>query len=112
MAAFSPGVFYASVALLPSSFAMLTANMALAGFIDWRLGPSTASGIMWVGIGAIVGWPFSALLILPFLFEEATLAFVSGEFLDLFRRLLDGLVRSSIVLVTTHMQRTIDAAHY
>ena len=97
--AFSPGMFYASVAFLPSSFAMYTSSFGLAAFMDWRGGPKTASGIMWFGIGAIVGWPFSGILIAPFIVEELVIAIVSGDIPEVFRRILDGTVRCLIVLV-------------
>jgi alpha-1,2-mannosyltransferase len=97
--AFSPGMFYASVALLPSSFAMYTSSLGLAAFLDWRGGPKTASGIMWFGIGAIIGWPFSGILIVPFLVEEIAMAIVSGDKFEVFRSFLDGTVRCLIVLV-------------
>lgn len=95
----SPGVFYASVAFLPSSFAMYTSNLGLAAFMDWRRGPKTAIGIMWFGIGAVVGWPFSVILATPFLLEEIVICMVTGEAYDTFRRFLDGIVRSLIPLV-------------
>lgn len=97
--AFSPGMFYASVAFLPSSFAMYTSSFGLAAFLDWRGGPKTASGIMWFGIGAIIGWPFSGILIVPFVVEELAIAIISGNRLEVFRRFLDGTVRCLIVLV-------------
>lgn len=92
-------MFYASVALLPSSFAMYTSSLGLAAFLDWHGGPKTASGIMWFGIGAIIGWPFSGILIIPFLVEEIAIAIVSGDKFEVFRRFLDGTVRCLIVLV-------------
>jgi alpha-1,2-mannosyltransferase len=97
--AFSPGMFYASVAFLPSSFAMYTSSFGLAAFLDWRGGPKTASGIMWFGIGAIVGWPFSGILITPFVAEELVIAMISGDTFEVFRRFVDGTVRCLIVLV-------------
>ena len=97
--AFSPGMFYASVAFLPSSFAMYTSSLGLAAFMDWHGGPKTASGIMWFGVGAIIGWPFSGILVAPFIFEEVMIALVSGDVFEVFRRILDGTVRCLIVLV-------------
>lgn len=97
--AFSPGIFYASAAFLPSSFAMYTSTLGLAAFMDWHGGQKTASGIMWFGVGAIVGWPFSGILIAPFMAEELAMAVVSGEYFELSRRVIDGVVRSLVVLV-------------
>jgi len=97
--AFSPGVFYASVAYLPSSFAMYTVNLGMAAFMDWRNGPKTAQGIMWFGIGAVVGWPFSGILVTSFVLEEILLCVFTGQGYDTFRRFLDGTVRSLIALV-------------
>jgi alpha-1,2-mannosyltransferase len=106
--AFSPGMFYASVAFLPSSFAMYTSSFGLAAFLDWRGGPKTASGIMWFGIGAIIGWPFSGILIIPFVVEELAIAIVSGQKFEVFRRFLDGTVRCVIVLVRRSSPRGAD----
>ena len=66
----APGMFHASVAYLPSSFAMYTSMMGLATFIGSRNGSKTREGITWFGLGATIGWPFSAALILPLFTDE------------------------------------------
>ena len=104
----SPGVWPASVAFLPSSFAMMTSSLGLASFIDWR-GSKTATGIMWFGIGALLGWPFAGVLIVPFMIEEVAMAAVSGDVFEIGRGLLDGTVRCLIVLA---LQVAIDAFFY
>lgn len=96
----SPGMFHASVAYLPSSFAMYTTMLGTAAFMDWRGGLKTNQGIMWFGIGAMIGWPFSAALIVPFMLEEFTLAWLIKDKSDFIWRMLDGIVRSLIVLVS------------
>ena len=97
---FSPGMFYASVAFLPSSFSMYTTMMGTAAFMDWQGGLKTAPGIMWFGIGSIIGWPFSAALILPLLLEDFFLAMLTGDISEEMRNIVDGLVRSILVLVS------------
>jgi len=67
--------------------------------MDWQGGIRTAQGIMWFGIGSVLGWPFAGALVLPFLAEEVLLASITGDLYDGFRRVLDGTVRSLIVLV-------------
>lgn len=96
---FSPGMFHASVAYLPSSFSMYTAMLGVAAFMNWRGGLKTAEGIMWFGIGGIVGWPFSTALIIPLVAEDLFLASLIGEWSEVIYRYLDGIVRSMIVLV-------------
>lgn len=96
---FSPGMFHASVAYLPSSFSMYTAMLGMAAFMDWRGGLKTHLGIMWFGIGAIVGWPFSAALIVPLAMEDIFLAYLSTDRSEAAFRYLDGIVRSLLVLV-------------
>ncbi|KAI9793977.1 MAG: mannosyltransferase [Piccolia ochrophora] len=96
---FSPGMFHASAALLPSSFAMCANMLGMAAFMDWRGGLRTAQGIMWFGIGGVLGWPFAIALALPFLLEEGVLAVVSKTGIEsTLWRILDGVVRSLIVL--------------
>ena len=96
---FSPGMFYASVAYLPSSFAMYCSMLGMASFMDWRGGAKTAAGIMWFAIGAIVGWPFAGVLAAPFLLEEVAIASITGNIYEVARRFIDGAARSLIVLV-------------
>lgn len=105
--AFSPGFFYASSAFVPSSFAMYTSALGLTSFMDWHGGPRTASGIMWFGIGALLGWPFAGALIIPFVIEEWVTTLVSqADVFETFRRYLDGIVRCLIALA---LQVGIDA---
>ncbi|GMK56086.1 hypothetical protein CspeluHIS016_0211420 [Cutaneotrichosporon spelunceum] len=76
--ALSAGMFSASVAFLPSSFAMY-ANTLAASF--WfHPATSTKTGVnraffatLCVAVGAIIGWPFSAALGIPFVIEYALL---------------------------------------
>lgn len=96
---FSPGMYHAAPAYLPSSFAMYATMLGFSAFIDWRGGLKTAQGIMWLAIGSSLGWPFAGALVLPFVAEEVFLAGISGEAFACFRRLLDGAVRSLIVMV-------------
>lgn len=98
--AFTPGMFYASAAYLPSSFAMYCSTLGLASFIDWRKGPKTAVGIMWFGIGAILGWPFAAILCGPFLLEDIAVAWIAGDATQMGRRFLDGIARCFIIVVS------------
>lgn len=97
--AFTPGFFYASSAFVPSSFAMYTSALGFTSFMDWHGGSKTASGIMWFGIGAMLGWPFSGALIIPFVAEEWLLAIVGQtDLFETFTHYLDGTVRCLIVL--------------
>ncbi|CAG0890674.1 unnamed protein product [Cyprideis torosa] len=58
---FSPGVFAASSAFLPSSFAMILLSFAYGSWFKGNLEPSIVS----VAIATFVGWPFVAVLGLP-----------------------------------------------
>ena len=95
---FSPGMFHASAALLPSSFTMYTSMLGLTAFIDWR-GLKTARGIMWFGIGALVGWPFAGALAVPFLLEEMVIAIISRDIQPTAYRFIDGMARCLLILV-------------
>ncbi|KAL8866310.1 MAG: hypothetical protein Q9174_006379, partial [Haloplaca sp. 1 TL-2023] len=70
----------------------------MSAFMDWRGGLKTAPGMMWFGIGAIVGWPFSGLLLLPLLAEDLVLSSFTGDISEIIYRLLDGAVRSTLAV--------------
>ncbi|KAH1854539.1 hypothetical protein KXX54_005325 [Aspergillus fumigatus] len=96
--AFSPGMFHASAAFLPSSFTMYTSMLGLASFLDWRGGQKTAQGIMWFGLGAIMGWPFAGALIIPLLLEEVAISFIAGTLGNLFVDIFKGIIRCLAIL--------------
>ncbi|KAI4125248.1 MAG: hypothetical protein LQ338_004372 [Usnochroma carphineum] len=106
---FSPGMSHASVAYLPSSFSMYTTMLGMAAFMDWRGGLKTAVGMMWFGIGAIAGWPFSGALVIPLLAEDFALSSMTGDVSEIIYRYLDGTIRSLLVLV---LQVAIDTFFY
>lgn len=98
---FSPGMYHASAAFLPSSFAMYTTMLGMAAFMNWRGGLKTAQGIFWVAVGGILGWPFSIALSAPFLFEELVFASLSSKdaFIDAIMRFIRGFVAGLLVLL-------------
>ncbi|KAL4806599.1 Alg9-like mannosyltransferase family-domain-containing protein [Aspergillus unguis] len=96
--AFSPGMFHASASFLPSSFTMYASMLGLATFLDWRKERKVAKGIMWFGLGAIVGWPFAGALLLPLLFEEVVIGYVSGNLRNVFFDVLNGGLRCLAIL--------------
>ena len=100
----APGMFHASVAYLPSSFAMYTSMMGLASFIDSRGEPMTKDGITWFGIGATVGWPFSAALILPLFNDELVFFWLTRRTSEVADRILGGIVRTLIIVVRKNLE--------
>lgn len=92
-------MFHASVAYLPSSFAMYTAMMGAAAFMDVNDGLKTTEAIVWFGIGAIIGWPFSAALILPFVPDEMTYLKKTADMKGVVSRVLGGALRILAILV-------------
>jgi alpha-1,2-mannosyltransferase len=99
--AFSPGFFHASAAYLPSSFAMYTSMLGLTAFLDRQGKHKVAEGIMWFGVGSILGWPFAGALLLPLLFEETLMSLFSGNLGYVIVEVLNGGIRSLLVLVGT-----------
>ena len=89
----STGMFYASVAYLPSSFSMYTSMMGLAAFLEPENGLGTQRGIAWFGLGAIVGWPFSAALILPLMVDELVYVRLTGKVSGTLQRMMAGIAR-------------------
>ncbi|KFY44180.1 hypothetical protein V494_01604 [Pseudogymnoascus sp. VKM F-4513 (FW-928)] len=98
----SPGVFRASTAFLPSSFAMYTTMLGMAAFVNWKGGLRTAQGVFWFAVGGVMGWPFSVALALPFLVEEVVLALVNGKeaIVEVVKRGLMGVGASLLVVLT------------
>jgi alpha-1,2-mannosyltransferase len=96
----SPGMYHASIAYLPSSFAMYTTMLGFSAFMNWTGGMRTAQGIFWFAVGSLLGWPFAGALVFPFVFEELFLAVTTGQIVACIRRLLDGTIRSLFVLVS------------
>jgi alpha-1,2-mannosyltransferase len=96
----STGLFHASTAYLPSTFAMYTTMLGTASFMDWTRGIKTAQGITWFAIGALLGWPFAAALVLPFILMEFILSLYGSTVVSLIKRSLDGVARSLTVLVS------------
>jgi alpha-1,2-mannosyltransferase len=97
---FSPGMYHASAAYLPSSFAMYTAMLGFSSFMDWHDGSiKTAQGIFWFALGSLLGWPFAGALVLPFVVEEVVLTLTTKEIWAGVNRLSDGIARSLVVLV-------------
>ncbi|KAJ7610801.1 glycosyltransferase family 22 protein [Roridomyces roridus] len=80
MLLFSAGMWNASAAFLPSSFAMYMTTFAFS----YALEPATVhnnrrtlAATLLFATGAIVGWPFALALSVPFVFEE--LFVISGD---------------------------------
>jgi len=99
IASTSTGMFHASVAYLPSTFAMYTTMLGTASFMDWTGGPKTAAGITWFALGSLIGWPFAAALIVPFIAMEFILVLSGASFTSFLIRYADGAFRSSLILV-------------
>ncbi|XP_050306990.1 alpha-1,2-mannosyltransferase ALG9 [Anthonomus grandis grandis] len=62
---FSPGMFIASTAYLPSSFAMYNFTAACAAW--WQ--QKYALAIFFTALGSLLGWPFAALLGVPIAYD-------------------------------------------
>ena len=101
---FSPGVFHASVAFLPSSFSMYTTMLSMAAFMDWRGSLKTVRGIFWFAVGGILGWPFAAALSIPFILEELYFALIGSKLTikEAAVRFLRGSGAALMVLVSFH----------
>lgn len=106
---FSPGMYHAAPAYLPSSFAMYTTMLGFSAFMDWTGGMKTAQGIVWFGVGSTLGWPFAGALVLPFIAEEILLASVSGDISEAIVRLVQGGMGSLVALA---VQTAIDSCFY
>ncbi|KAL0995005.1 hypothetical protein UPYG_G00130540 [Umbra pygmaea] len=61
----SSGMFCSSAAFLPSSFCMYATLVAMTGWFQ----DTPSLSVMGVAAGAIIGWPFSALIGIPIAFD-------------------------------------------
>lgn len=109
---FSPGLFHASSAMLPSSFAMYTSMLGLAAFLDQKGRVNTARGIMWFGVGAIVGWPFAGALVLPFLLDEAIAGVRDGTTNLAVSRIVRGVIKCLVVLVGLNLRILLGCSYF
>ncbi|KAG0020165.1 mannosyltransferase [Entomortierella chlamydospora] len=69
----SAGTWIASNAFLPSTFAMYTTMLFFSQMLQTpgqHSGKRTFWAVFWVGLGGLLGWPFSAAVGLPFAIEE------------------------------------------
>jgi alpha-1,2-mannosyltransferase len=105
--AYSPGFFHASSAFLPSSFAMYSSMLGLAAFLDRQGKQKTAEGIMWFGVGAILGWPFAGALMIPLLLEECIVSIFSGNIGNVVWDILNGATRCFLILVSFSLQHPL-----
>ncbi|KAH8597220.1 glycosyltransferase family 22 protein [Bisporella sp. PMI_857] len=98
---FSPGMFHASAAFLPSSFAMYTTMLGMSAFMNWKGGLKTAQGMFWFALGGVLGWPFSIALSAPFLFEAVLFASLTSkdDFIEAIMSFLRGFVAGLLVLL-------------
>jgi alpha-1,2-mannosyltransferase len=73
--------------------------LGLASFLDWRGGQKIPQGIMWFGLGSIVGWPFAGALMVPLLLEEVIISFIAGSMRKIVFNILNGALRCLSILV-------------
>ncbi|KAK9719431.1 mannosyltransferase [Basidiobolus ranarum] len=66
----SAGMYSASVAYLPSTFAMYTTMLAFVYALRSPSSSRTYQAVFWFALGAIMGWPFSGAVGIPFVIEE------------------------------------------
>jgi alpha-1,2-mannosyltransferase len=98
----SPGMFHASTAFLPSSFAMYTTMAGMACFMNWRGGIKTSQAIFWFALGGAIGWPFATALGFPFIVEEIIFAFLAPQAAlgDWIMRMIRGTVAGALAVVS------------
>lgn len=83
---------------------MYSVLLAMADFTDQESGSRIAQGLTWLGIGTILGWPFVAVLCVPFVLEEiAQTGLDMVEVGEMSVRLLQGLGQSLVVLVCSNV---------
>jgi alpha-1,2-mannosyltransferase len=106
---FSPANFISATAFLPSSFAMYMAMLGAAAFMNWRGGLKTSQGMYWFGLGAVLGWPFSAALSIPYMLEEVMFAILAMQadrerVVESIIRVTRGVVAALLFVVSGHRE--------
>lgn len=103
----SAGMFHASVSYLPSTFAMYTTMLAAANFLDSERQNRFARGMVWLAVGTVIGWPFVAVLAVPFVFGEIYSSLLMRDTGGLFGRLMACASQSIGVLVRSSYKTCI-----
>lgn len=114
----SAGSFISSTAFLPSSFAMYCAYVMLGAWIDKKY----KLAVVTVAISAIVGWPFSAALGLPLVFDLIFLqkkvvscfaiSIVAGASITLPMLVIDSLYFGRVVIASLNILKyNVFSAH-
>ncbi|KAF9972115.1 mannosyltransferase [Actinomortierella ambigua] len=108
----SAGLWISTNALLPSTFAMYTTMLFFSQVLQQpteRSGKRTFWAIFWVGLGALLGWPFSGVVGIPFVLEDLlvhsrivavkkTVRFRDWQWMR-FKRILLSSIRVLVILV-------------
>ncbi|KZO96340.1 glycosyltransferase family 22 protein [Calocera viscosa TUFC12733] len=107
MLMFSAGMWNASTAFLPSSFAMYTTMMACSYWFKPASNTDayrTLATTVYFALGAIVGWPFALAIAIPYVFEELVVyghdKVADGEWRKWFMARLTRLIGCGVVAAT------------
>ena len=76
--------------------------------MDVKDGLRTTEGIIWFGIGATIGWPFSAALIVPFIPDELAYLKWTADVNGVASRVLGGVLRTLAVVVGISPWSSVD----
>lgn len=101
------GMWSASTSFLPSSFAMNMVTLALSAQLSPPSTKRTVKVVSFITIGAVIGWPFSAALSIPFILLE--LVDLKGRFRHLFCRWFKAIF---VALLITGICITVDSLFY
>lgn len=96
----STGMFHASTAYLPSSFAMYAIIVAAGEFINYSNPNSLSRGLIALGVGSFLGWPFAAVIGLPFVLEHLLRDRSAKGFVNCISQILTGAMNSVTLLVS------------
>ncbi|KAA8916012.1 hypothetical protein TRICI_001827 [Trichomonascus ciferrii] len=95
----STGMFHASVAFLPSSFAMHAFTMALSNFVLPNNNSSIVKGMLWTAVSGLLGWPFSLVLMVPFALNYFV-STVTSDVKGLMRSVIKVLLGTAAILLS------------
>lgn len=97
----STGMMHASISFLPSSFAMHMFTFSFSRFLNFRSTHRSCdmiASLAFAAVGAFLGWPFSLLIVVPFVIHYSLTSLASKRVGEFFKTGISSLAVASVIL--------------